>query len=159
MFGRNIVSGTQELSGGHYCAAVLATRFHECVSLASIYQHSATLPDSVDHTSGDGLLNIVFMALYAIKSGADSRDECATHNHAVLAWLHILPLPNCTPSRSTFGRLSHTHAARALEVGFGLPDEPLHAPNECFDLDNYYNGGRTIAALLTELATMRETTG
>jgi acetylornithine deacetylase/succinyl-diaminopimelate desuccinylase-like protein len=37
-------------------------------------------------------------------------------------------------------------------VGFGLPDEPLHAPNERFDLDNYYRGARTSVALLTELA-------
>jgi len=37
-------------------------------------------------------------------------------------------------------------------VGFGLPDEPLHAPNERFDLDNYYHGARTSVALLSELS-------
>lgn len=39
-----------------------------------------------------------------------------------------------------------------LFVGFGLPDDNIHSPNEKFDLDCLYRGTRTIAALLGELA-------
>jgi acetylornithine deacetylase/succinyl-diaminopimelate desuccinylase-like protein len=33
-------------------------------------------------------------------------------------------------------------------MGFGLPDDRLHAPNEKFNISNFYNGIRTIARLL-----------
>ena len=39
-----------------------------------------------------------------------------------------------------------------LLVGFGLPDDRVHSPNEKFDLDALYNGTRTVAALYEELA-------
>ncbi|GIW75004.1 MAG: hypothetical protein KatS3mg104_0067 [Phycisphaerae bacterium] len=38
-----------------------------------------------------------------------------------------------------------------LFVGFGLPDDNVHSPNEKFDLDCLYRGARTIAVLLDEL--------
>jgi acetylornithine deacetylase/succinyl-diaminopimelate desuccinylase-like protein len=38
-----------------------------------------------------------------------------------------------------------------LFVGFGLPDDNVHSPNEKFDLDCLFAGSRTIAALLAEL--------
>ncbi len=37
-------------------------------------------------------------------------------------------------------------------MGFGLPDDNLHAPNEKFDLDQFYNGVRTVASFLQKLA-------
>lgn len=39
-----------------------------------------------------------------------------------------------------------------LFVGFGLPDDNLHAPNEKFDLDAFHAGRRTAAALYAKLA-------
>ena len=36
----------------------------------------------------------------------------------------------------------------ALLVGFGLPDDRLHAPNEKFNISHFYNGVRTIVRLL-----------
>ena len=39
-----------------------------------------------------------------------------------------------------------------LFVGFGLPDDCVHSPNEKFDLDCLYAGTRTAAALYAELA-------
>jgi acetylornithine deacetylase/succinyl-diaminopimelate desuccinylase-like protein len=38
-----------------------------------------------------------------------------------------------------------------IMVGFGLPDDHIHAPNEKIDLANYYAGVRTVAALYDEL--------
>ncbi|KKR12033.1 MAG: hypothetical protein UT39_C0001G0088, partial [Candidatus Woesebacteria bacterium GW2011_GWA1_39_21] len=38
-----------------------------------------------------------------------------------------------------------------LMVGFGLPTENLHAPNENFDLDNFDNGIKTILYFLNNL--------
>ncbi|MGN6505945.1 MAG: M20/M25/M40 family metallo-hydrolase, partial [Tepidisphaeraceae bacterium] len=39
-----------------------------------------------------------------------------------------------------------------LFVGFGLPDDCVHSPNEKFDLDCLFAGARTAAALYAELA-------
>jgi acetylornithine deacetylase/succinyl-diaminopimelate desuccinylase-like protein len=39
-----------------------------------------------------------------------------------------------------------------LLVGFGLPDDRVHSPNEKFDLDALHNGTRTAAALYERLA-------
>jgi acetylornithine deacetylase/succinyl-diaminopimelate desuccinylase-like protein len=40
-------------------------------------------------------------------------------------------------------------------VGFGLPDDNLHAPNEKFDLDSFRAGRRTAAALYAKLAELK----
>jgi len=37
-------------------------------------------------------------------------------------------------------------------MGFGLPDDNLHAPNEKYDLDQFYNGIRTVASFLQKMA-------
>lgn len=42
-----------------------------------------------------------------------------------------------------------------LLVGFGLPDDRVHSPNEKFDLDAFHNGTRTAAALYEELGQLR----
>jgi acetylornithine deacetylase/succinyl-diaminopimelate desuccinylase-like protein len=39
-------------------------------------------------------------------------------------------------------------------MGFGLPDDNLHAPNEKFHLPNFYNGIRTSIAFLQEMAAL-----
>lgn len=41
-----------------------------------------------------------------------------------------------------------------LLVGFGLPDDRVHSPNEKFDLDALYKGTRTAAALYAKLAAL-----
>lgn len=41
-----------------------------------------------------------------------------------------------------------------LLVGFGLPDDRVHSPNEKFDLDALYRGTRTAAALYQELSAL-----
>jgi acetylornithine deacetylase/succinyl-diaminopimelate desuccinylase-like protein len=38
-----------------------------------------------------------------------------------------------------------------LLVGFGLPDDRVHSPNEKFDLDAFHRGTRTAAALYERL--------
>src|SRR4051812_27403266 len=42
-----------------------------------------------------------------------------------------------------------------LLVGFGLPDDRIHSPNEKFDLDALHSGVRTAAALYEQLAHMK----
>src|SRR5436190_1640349 len=39
----------------------------------------------------------------------------------------------------------------SIMMGFGLPDDNLHAPNEKFNLDNFYKGSETIARFLAAL--------
>src|SRR5205085_11982116 len=42
-----------------------------------------------------------------------------------------------------------------LLVGFGLPDDRVHSPDEKFDLDALYGGMRTSAALYEKLSGLR----
>ena len=37
-------------------------------------------------------------------------------------------------------------------MGFGLPDDNLHAPNEKYSLDQFYKGIRTVASFLQRMA-------
>ncbi len=46
-----------------------------------------------------------------------------------------------------------------LLVGFGLPDDRVHSPDEKFDLDGLYHGTRTAAALYAELGGMKKDEG
>ena len=43
---------------------------------------------------------------------------------------------------------SHTLNTPVVLMGFGLPDENLHAPNEHFNLENFDKGILTICAFL-----------
>jgi len=53
------------------------------------------------------------------------------------------------PIVSTFTQMLK---APAILIGFGLPDENAHAPDENFDLDNFYGGIRSIVYFYQELA-------
>ncbi|MNO26500.1 Succinyl-diaminopimelate desuccinylase [compost metagenome] len=48
-------------------------------------------------------------------------------------------------------QLSHVLSAPAVMMGFGLPDENLHAPNEHFNLENFDKGLLTIVEYLKSL--------
>lgn len=37
-------------------------------------------------------------------------------------------------------------------MGFALPDDSVHAPNEKYDLDQFHNGIRTVARFLQKMA-------
>jgi acetylornithine deacetylase/succinyl-diaminopimelate desuccinylase-like protein len=37
----------------------------------------------------------------------------------------------------------------SVMMGFGLPDDGLHSPNEKFKLENYFTAIRTVAQFLT----------
>jgi acetylornithine deacetylase/succinyl-diaminopimelate desuccinylase-like protein len=49
------------------------------------------------------------------------------------------------------GMLKRELGVDSLLVGFGLPDDRVHSPNEKFDLDALYRGTRTAAALYERL--------
>jgi acetylornithine deacetylase/succinyl-diaminopimelate desuccinylase-like protein len=49
------------------------------------------------------------------------------------------------------GVLKNLLNADTLLVGFGLPDDRVHGPNEKFDLDAFHKGSRTAAALYSRL--------
>ena len=51
------------------------------------------------------------------------------------------------------GAFEQAFGVPVVLIGFGLPGENAHAPNEWFSIDNYHNGARAIAALYAELAT------
>lgn len=53
------------------------------------------------------------------------------------------------PVVTVFQEVLHTPI---VLMGFGLPDDNLHAPNEKFHLPNFYNGIRTSIAFLHEMA-------
>ncbi len=59
------------------------------------------------------------------------------------------------PIAALFDAVLH---APVVLMGFGLPDNNLHAPNENFDLDQFYDGVRTVASFLQKLALLGEKT-
>lgn len=52
------------------------------------------------------------------------------------------------PIAALFSELLH---APVVLMGFGLPDDNLHAPNEKYSLDQFYKGIRTVATFLEKL--------
>ena len=54
------------------------------------------------------------------------------------------------PVAEMFQRLLHRDA---VMIGFGLPEDRLHAPNEKFCLEQLYNGAKTVATMWAKLAT------
>jgi acetylornithine deacetylase/succinyl-diaminopimelate desuccinylase-like protein len=56
------------------------------------------------------------------------------------------------PITELFQRILHVEP---LLVGFGLPDDNLHSPNEHFHLEQYYGGIVAIAAALKNLGEIR----
>ena len=51
--------------------------------------------------------------------------------------------------------LSEVLGAPVLLIGFGLPDDRLHAPNEKMDLGNFYQGIRTVVRVLDRVGSVR----
>ena len=49
--------------------------------------------------------------------------------------------------------LVETTGASCVMMGFGLPGDNLHAPNEHFPIANYLGGAKAAAAYLNEVAT------
>jgi acetylornithine deacetylase/succinyl-diaminopimelate desuccinylase-like protein len=43
------------------------------------------------------------------------------------------------------GDFAHHLGIPTVMMGFGLPDDGLHSPNEKFKLDNFYQGTMTVA--------------
>ena len=52
------------------------------------------------------------------------------------------------PIAALFDELLH---APVVLMGFGLPDDNLHAPNEKYSLDQFFHGIRTVVSFLTKL--------
>jgi len=50
------------------------------------------------------------------------------------------------------GLLTRELGLACLLIGFGLPDDRVHSPNEKFDLDCFYKGQKTAAALYDKLS-------
>src|SRR5439155_10951539 len=50
------------------------------------------------------------------------------------------------------GQIKSILGMDTLLVGFGLPDDRVHSPNEKFDLDNLYRGTTASAVLYDELS-------
>jgi acetylornithine deacetylase/succinyl-diaminopimelate desuccinylase-like protein len=53
------------------------------------------------------------------------------------------------------GLIKSTLGIDTLLVGFGLPDDRVHSPNEKFDLDALHAGTRTAAAIYGQLGNLR----
>jgi len=52
------------------------------------------------------------------------------------------------PIVATFAEVLH---APCVLMGFGLPDQNIHGPNENLQVENYHKGTRAIAAFFVEL--------
>ena len=53
------------------------------------------------------------------------------------------------PIAALFNDILH---APIVLMGFGLPDDNLHAPNEKYSLDQFFKGLRTVALFLEKMA-------
>lgn len=66
--------------------------------------------------------------------------------------------PNFTRSGGTIpvvAMFKEVLGVDSLLVGFGLPDDHVHSPNEKFDLECFYAGTRTVAALYEKLSRLK----
>jgi len=52
------------------------------------------------------------------------------------------------PIAALFDEILHTPV---VLMGFGLPDDNLHAPNEKYSLAQFFKGIRTVASFLTKM--------
>jgi acetylornithine deacetylase/succinyl-diaminopimelate desuccinylase-like protein len=62
----------------------------------------------------------------------------------------------CGGTIPVVGTIKNVLGIDTLLVGFGLPDDRVHAPNEKFDLAALYHGTRTAAALYERLANLNK---
>src|SRR3982750_1567307 len=58
----------------------------------------------------------------------------------------------CGGTIPVVGTMKNVLGIDTLLVGFGLPDDRVHAPNEKFDLAALHNGARTAAAMYDQLS-------
>lgn len=54
------------------------------------------------------------------------------------------------------GTMAEVLEAPVLLLGFGLPDDRLHSPNEKFNISHFHNGVRSVARLLDRVGTIDE---
>jgi acetylornithine deacetylase/succinyl-diaminopimelate desuccinylase-like protein len=65
-------------------------------------------------------------------------------------------LQRCGGTIPVVGTINEVLGIDTLLVGFGLPDDRVHSPNEKFDLEALHKGTRTCAALYERLAKMNQ---
>ena len=59
------------------------------------------------------------------------------------------------PEAVAVGLIKRELGIDTLLIGFGLPDDRVHSPNEKFDLDALHKGTRTAAVLYGKLAALK----
>ncbi len=91
-----------------------------CLADACVRTHFATLPDPrVERAKRHDLLDLLTIALCAVRCGADTWVDVEAFGTAKLPWLRtFLALPNGIPSHDTFGRVFAALDPTAFETAF-----------------------------------------
>ncbi len=103
--------------------------------------------DDYIQTHNDGFLDELkeFLRMPSISTLPENRGDIQCAAEFTAASLRAVGLENVEIIATDVGEFARHLGIPTVLMGFGLPDDGIHSPNEKFCLDNYYKGIMTVS--------------